>query len=1370
MRMERSKISRWLLPVCVATALVACATVTVSITYARTSHVYESTIPEVPVTGPNGPVTMPGLLEQADSMTVFSGDLYVAELLEGEGIAGSASRTDQFAPSGGKYGFVSQLPIQSEPGQRRNRGIALGTGAGETEMYIGQEDFPGPSGVNAFAAGVCGNLECASLQRFWTGAGAPSPFADVLSIAVDHHSTALGDWASGDVFVDDTGGNVIDIFEPVAGGNEKYVGQVTGISSSKPFGGLSDIAVSGFNGDLVVGSEGAVYVFRPEEEGSKKGKYVLVQKLMPPGGAFEKIEAVAVDDGNGEIYVASKTAIYEFDHDGSLLGEITGTPKEGIPTGIKGQGEEVRFNEDSARPVSLAVDPVSHEVFVGVFGSQVGPKEENLAVVDVFGPDVVVPDVETKGPFDLELETGGSGTHSWGIFATGTVNPDGAGEASCWFVWGTSKQSLDRVAPCEEGVAEGNKPAPVDAALSGLAPGTTYYYRLQARNEHGTNLGEEAQDYEFTTPGPGLESESVSAVSSSGARLEATIAPHDGPNPGREHDLQLATSGPTTYDFQYSKESTDGCEANPLSCVLVPIAPADIGTGTSGVEVEQSVSALTPSTQYHYRVVASNESLPAVQSPAILTAEPGVQIAFFGPDHTFTTQGAGKPSVLPDGRVWELVSPLDKHGAKIEGWSQASVDGGEATFVTGTPSTTSTGGYDGNGNQVLSSRVAPGVWSSVDIALSHSVPTGLFAGVPPEYRFFSEDFGTAVAESLGPFSVPTGWHRNQHDEWGEIVESFPVPTERTPYLRHNNTCGSDLSTCYEPLLDQEDVTSNEKYGGSPDVNEGEARFIDATRDASHAIISSHVRLTETAVAPETGPWLYEWSAHAPPAQRLSLVSLLPNTETLHGARLEDMSSDGSLVFFTNTGPIQRELYVRDVPTNETVRLDVKEDGSPAEKELTFWRESVDGSKAVFTDHTQLEKHSGTTGSDLYVCDVGAGSGPLSCTLRDLTSIPGAGHPGENESARVSRVLGVSDDGSYVYFLARGVQAEGAIPGEENLYLAHEQAGVWTTSFIAAPSTGVDGVSAVSPDGRWLAFSSKTSLKGYDNRDRKSSLPDSEVYMYDALSEKLACVSCNPSGARPVGSAELPSPSRPAVRLGFVAPVGAGETRSLFDSGRLFFDSADGIVSQDTNGSMDVYEFEPTADTAGVGDCSPSSPTFHAGFGGCVGLISSGVAFGPSEFLEANGSGGDVFFTTLERLVSKDVDTAVDVYDAHECTAGSPCASPELPAREECGSASTCRGGPATQPQIFGAPSSATFSGAGNVSPEVGQEAPKEHKPSAEEIRRERLRKALKACKKNHGKSSRAACERKVRARYAPAKSSKSNVPRPSAATRRGKRR
>ena len=112
---------------------------------------------------------------------------------------------------------------------------------------------------------------------------------------------------------------------------------------------------------------------------------------------------------------------------------------------------------------------------------------------------------------------------------------------------------------------------------------------------------------------------------------------------------------------------------------------------------------------------------------------------------------------------------------------------------------------------------------------------------------------------------------------------------------------------------------------------------------------------------------------------------------------------------------------------------------------------------------------------------------------------------------------------------------------------------------------------------------------------------------------------------------------PDVAYSVSEPWALYGSRVLSDSGRLFFDSADALVSGDVNGREDVYQYEPD----GVGGCG--------GGPGCVALISSGQGSDDSTFVDASIGGGDVFFTTSDRLVPADKDHAADLYDAHVCT-------------------------------------------------------------------------------------------------------------------------
>ena len=189
-----------------------------------------------------------------------------------------------------------------------------------------------------------------------------------------------------------------------------------------------------------------------------------------------------------------------------------------------------------------------------------------------------------------------------------------------------------------------------------------------------------------------------------------------------------------------------------------------------------------------------------------------------------------------------------------------------------------------------------------------------------------------------------------------------------------------------------------------------------------------------------------------------------------------------------------------------------------------------------------------------------------------------------------------------------------------------------------------------------------------------------------------------------------------------------QSRYLSDGGRLFFNSDDALVPLDVNGTWDVYEFEPL----GVGSCTKETSSGGSEYvpaeNGCVGLISSGESPEESAFLDASVSGGDVFFLTTAQLVPQDTDTAYDVYDAHECTTAEPCFPAPVEQPPACVTADACRAAPTAQPEIFGAPASATFSGAGNVTPA----APKAL--TAAQLRAQELSKALSTCKSRYKKN------------------------------------
>ena len=339
-------------------------------------------------------------------------------------------------------------------------------------------------------------------------------------------------------------------------------------------------------------------------------------------------------------------------------------------------------------------------------------------------------------------------------------------------------------------------------------------------------------------------------------------------------------------------------------------------------------------------------------------------------------------------------------------------------------------------------------------------------------------------------------------------------------------------------------------------------------------------------------------------------------------------------------------------------------------------------------------------------------------------------------------------------------------------------------------------SRVSPDGEWLSLMSDRNLTGYDARSVSTGRGAEEVYGYDRAAGKLACVSCNPSGGRPhsvfdtnfagegIGmqidrsflwldrqiSADVPPWTK------YELTIALYQSRYVDDQGRVFFNSVEGLVPQDTNGQPDVYEWEPS----GVGGCTPTAETyteaFSEGLGGCISMVSSGKSDRASTFLDASADGNDVFFLTSGKLVPRDEDTSFDVYDAAVC--GREGTRPCLPEREAttpvCTELKTCRpaeGEVSTTP-TFAPPTTGAASGPGNTGKSEVLPSKEEGKSKAPATtkkpltRAQKLSKALKACKKIKSHTKRVACEHSARKKYGAKKSShKSNVHKSSGSAR-----
>jgi hypothetical protein len=838
----------------------------------------------------------------------------------------------------------------------------------------------------------------------------------------------------------------------------------------------------------------------------------------------------------------------------------------------------------------------------------------------------------------------------------------------------------------------------VEAVVEGLTPHATYTACLVALGAGGETAGQ-AKSFETLTSPPIITEEFTTNVSAAAATLNAVV------NPGA-----LATS----YRFDYEGGGTHAS---------VPVEHEGFaGSGNVGVPVGVLVEGLTPGTTYHYRLVATNAL--------------GKEVS--GKDRTFTTQSTASGTGLVDGRGWELVSPPNTHGTALlafhgseGGLIQAAERGGAFTYIALGPVGPEAAGNRGSKSvqQLLAARGVNG-WSTQDIATPHEAVAGPHGGYASEYQFFSADLSAALVEPEG--ATPLS----------------PQTSERTPYLRNDGACEPTPTealpaTCYTPLVTAANVLEGTKFGGV--TQEGLSHeglvFLDATPDLSHVVLHSPVQLT---AAGSPGEGVYEWSGGK--LQDVGSGQLGYNDQNTRHA----VSNDGSRVVWEGrrSSPNGGEpaYYLRDMAREENVQIDAAQGvpepgGTNGSPESVYRTANDEDSRVFFTTAQALTAGSPANHiNNLYVFEVTSGGGePLAGKLTDLT----AGLPG------VNGVIGASEDGSYVYFAAG-----------ESLYVERydEVTKAWAPPrFIAALSQadknswgtennqeGIQRLTArVSPDGRYLAFMSSASLTGYDNHDANSGEPDEEVYEYDAGSGgagSLTCASCDPTGARPTGifdHAQNEENSPPLVDQpqvwsqhwlagsipGFTdlgKGLLLGQPRYLDDNGRLFFDSPVGLVAQDSNGVEDAYEYEPEGAGPQGARCGPGSNSgievFKPAHGfevggvpgeepaGCVGLISSGSSSEESAFLDASGTGPggeegeDVFFMTAARLAPADVDNALHVYDAHECSAASPCPPGAGSVPPACTTAESCRVASPAAPAIFGAPASATFDGQGNLTP------------------------------------------------------------------------
>ncbi len=758
-------------------------------------------------------------------------------------------------------------------------------------------------------------------------------------------------------------------------------------------------------------------------------------------------------------------------------------------------------------------------------------------------------------------------------------------------------------------------------------------------------------------PRPAIYAEQTTGVGMGEAELQAEINPNG-----------LAT----TYTVEYGT-STSYDSSTP-----------EVGAGSDKNDhlVNIILSGLAPGTTYHWRVVATNAAgIAKGTDQSFITYKPPGG----GGGCSNESLRTGAAAQMADCRAYEMVSPLDKNNSDIvilpnvtgnpAGLDQSASGGEKLTYSTfrafgdaeGAPYT----------SQYIASRSDHG-W------LDHSIssPQGLSKvaiawSAESPYRFFSADLCGATLLQFSDRALAPG-----------AVEGFP-----NIYWRQN--CGAEG---YEALTTVEPPTA-EPLEFRPDVQGTSA-------DGKCAVFRTADQLTPNA-HPQLGVdsfQLYEScggvlrlvsaepdGTAAPAASVGTGSSALPmRTASVKNA----VSTNGERVYWSALESGAGAIYLREnssqpasaisggVCTEPTKACTVPVSAPVSALPARFWAASADGSRALYT----IEKGSsfGVLNGDLYEYDAASQSSTPIAT-------------------EVAGLLGASEDLSRIYMISRQALAGGAEAGMPNLYLYEsgsftfiavlpeaEAEAVTDLSYMSSPVNAqpFKHSAYVTPDGRHLAFMSAASLTGYDNVDRESHEPDSEVYVYDVESHALDCASCNPSGARPQGRELLDFGKGTGLwRAGQITSANSQlyAPRVLSDGGgRAFFESFEALVPGDINGKADVYEWE----APGVGTCRTAGPDFSSIDGGCVSLVSSGRSSRDSSFVDAAADGTDVFLATIASLVPQD-EGLVDIYDARSNGGFPPPPGSPAPCIGE-----SCQP-PASSPESV-TPASSSFRGPGNL--------------------------------------------------------------------------
>lgn len=239
-----------------------------------------------------------------------------------------------------------------------------------------------------------------------------------------------------------------------------------------------------------------------------------------------------------------------------------------------------------------------------------------------------------------------------------TVDPHGTQVTSCEFEYGATTE-YGKVLPCTPAPGSGEAGVAVSAQIRGIHPNEVIHYRLVAASAGGTAESPDAT--EQTLPRP-VKPFTLAAeeVTETGAKLTAQILTEDAPV--------------SRCEFQYGLTEAYGSSA---PCSTVPTASFEAS------DVSATVTGLSPTSTYHFRIVAANRhgvvdgvdrTLNTPPNPLTLEALPLFSFINGLATVRATVSGAA-PHEAEGVRVRFVVSGANPHAGEVE-----TNEAGEAAF------------------------------------------------------------------------------------------------------------------------------------------------------------------------------------------------------------------------------------------------------------------------------------------------------------------------------------------------------------------------------------------------------------------------------------------------------------------------------------------------------------------------------------------------------------------------------------------------------------------------------------------------------------------------------------------------------------------